>query len=93
MILRDRHDFTVLHLFSGSGGGALGFKRAGFRSLRVFVTSSHHRGDKHIGNAVPPDAAEAVAVECMVALMSSADGGYHLSNGNIWVRPEMEWAA
>lgn len=27
------HDFTVLHLFSGSGGGALGFQRAGFRSL------------------------------------------------------------
>lgn len=48
---------------------------------------------EHIGNAVPPDAAEAIAVECMVALMSSADGGYHLSNGNIWVRPEMEWAA
>lgn len=48
---------------------------------------------EHIGNAVPPDAAEAVAVECMAALMSSADGGYHLSNGNIWVRPEMEWAA
>jgi site-specific DNA-cytosine methylase len=48
---------------------------------------------EHIGNAVPPDAAEAVAVECMTALMSSADGGYHLSNGNIWVRPEMEWAA
>lgn len=24
---------TVLHLFSGSGGGALGFKRAGFRSV------------------------------------------------------------
>lgn len=48
---------------------------------------------EHIGNAVPPDAAEAIAVECMVALMSSADGGYHLSNGNIWVRSEMEWAA
>jgi len=29
----------------------------------------------------------------MAALMSSADGGYRLSNGNIWVRPEMEWAA
>jgi len=33
MILRDKQDFTVLHLFSGSGGGALGFKRVGFHSL------------------------------------------------------------
>jgi len=48
---------------------------------------------EHIGNAVPPLAAEAIAVECMAALMSSADGGYRLSNGNIWVRPEMEGMA
>lgn len=26
-------DWTVLHLFAGAGGGSLGFKRAGFRSL------------------------------------------------------------
>jgi len=148
MILRDKQDFTVLHLFSGSGGGALGFKRVGFHSLgsidldpiacrdlerltgeraicadilamgpadlparrrelaclQSFPDDFMFEGSdsssktqpgirEHIGNAVPPLAAEAIAVECMAALMSSADGGYHLSNGNIWVRPEIEWAA
>ncbi|MCB9507952.1 MAG: DNA cytosine methyltransferase [Myxococcales bacterium] len=32
---------TVLHLFAGAGGGALGFARAGFRSVGAFDFDAH----------------------------------------------------
>lgn len=43
---------------------------------------------EHIGNAVPPPAAEAIARECMATLVAAADGGWVLASGDIWVREE-----
>lgn len=42
---------------------------------------------KRIGNAVPPAAAEAIAVECLLTLVASYFGGFRLASGNVWVAP------
>ena len=40
---------------------------------------------KRIGNAVPPAAAEAIAVECLLTLIASMQGGFRLASGSVWV--------
>ena len=44
---------------------------------------------KRIGNAVPPPTAYAIAQECMATLVASANGGFRLASGDVWVQPEM----
>lgn len=41
---------------------------------------------EHIGNAVPPDAAEAIALQCKATLIAARDGSFELSSAEIWVR-------
>jgi hypothetical protein len=48
---------------------------------------------EHIGNAVPPPAAEAIAAQCRATLLAAAAGGFTLDNGAIWVRREDVLAA
>jgi len=43
---------------------------------------------KRIGNAVPPPTAYAIAQECMATLIASANGGFRLASGDVWVQPE-----
>ena len=43
---------------------------------------------KRIGNAVPPGAAEAIAVECLETLIASYFGGFRLASWLVWVAPE-----
>ena len=43
---------------------------------------------KRIGNAVPPPTAYAIARECMATLVASANGGFRLASGDVWVSPE-----
>ena len=40
---------------------------------------------KRIGNAVPPPTAFAIAQECMATLIASANGGFRLASGSVWV--------
>lgn len=40
---------------------------------------------KRIGNAVPPPTAYAIAQECMATLIASANGGFRLATGDVWV--------
>ena len=48
---------------------------------------------EHIGNAIPPPTAEAIARECMATLIASDHGGFRLSSGDVWVRqPAQEGA-
>lgn len=42
---------------------------------------------ERIGNAVPTDAAESIAVPMLVALLQTALGAFALSGGDVWVRP------
>ena len=44
---------------------------------------------EHIGNAVPPPAAEAIAMQCRATLLAAAAGGFTLDNGEIWVREQL----
>jgi site-specific DNA-cytosine methylase len=48
---------------------------------------------EHIGNAVPPPAAEAIAMQCRATLLAAAAGGFMLSSAAIWVRREEALAA
>lgn len=41
----------------------------------------------HVGNAIPADAARAIARVCLVALTEAALGAWSLSSGAVWVRP------
>ena len=43
---------------------------------------------KRIGNAVPPPTAYAIAQECKATLIASANGGFRLASGGIWVQPD-----
>ena len=43
---------------------------------------------KRIGNAVPPPTAYAIAQECMATLIASANGGFRLASGGVWVQPD-----
>ena len=43
---------------------------------------------KRIGNAVPPPTAYAIAQECMATLVASANGGFRLATGDVWVQPD-----
>lgn len=43
---------------------------------------------EHIGNAVPPPAAKAIAEQMLMALLQAATGAFQLSNGAIWVAPK-----
>lgn len=43
---------------------------------------------KRIGNAVPPPTAYAIAQECMATLIASANGGFRLASGDVWVQPD-----
>lgn len=45
---------------------------------------------EHVGNAVPPPAAEAIAMQCRATLLAAAAGGFTLDNGEIWVRDPRE---
>jgi site-specific DNA-cytosine methylase len=44
---------------------------------------------ERIGNAVPPPAAEAIALRMLVALVEAQLGAFSLSTGAVWVRPEV----
>lgn len=48
---------------------------------------------KRIGNAVPPPTAEAIGREVMATLIASANGGFRLASGSVWVAPEASMAA
>lgn len=41
---------------------------------------------EHIGNAIPPPTAEAIAREVAAAILASRSGGFRLASGDIWVR-------
>lgn len=41
----------------------------------------------HVGNAIPIDAAKAIARVCLVALTEAALGAWSLSSGAVWVAP------
>lgn len=43
---------------------------------------------EHIGNAIPPPTAEAIAREVLATLAASDDGAWRLSAGDVWVSPE-----
>lgn len=43
---------------------------------------------EHIGNAIPPPTAEAIAREVAAAILASRAGGFRLASGDIWVQPE-----
>lgn len=43
---------------------------------------------EHVGNAVPPPAAEAIGLQCRATLLAAAAGGFTLDNGEIWVREQ-----
>ncbi len=43
---------------------------------------------KRIGNAVPPPTAYAIAQECKATLIASANGGFRLATGDVWVQPD-----
>lgn len=43
---------------------------------------------EHIGNAIPPPTAEAIARECLATLEASADGRWRLGGGGVWVREQ-----
>lgn len=44
---------------------------------------------EHVGNAVPPPAAEAIGLQCRATLLAAAAGGFTLDNGEIWVREQL----
>lgn len=44
---------------------------------------------EHIGNSVPPPAAQAIAERMLVALIEASAGAMSLSSGAVWVRPEV----
>jgi site-specific DNA-cytosine methylase len=46
---------------------------------------------ERIGNAVPSDAAAAIATSCGLALLASIVGGWFLSSDEIWVRERDHW--
>jgi site-specific DNA-cytosine methylase len=48
---------------------------------------------KRIGNAVPPPTAYAIAQEMRATLVASANGGFRLASGLVWVQPEAEMRA
>lgn len=41
---------------------------------------------EHIGNAIPPPTAEAIARECLATLEAAAEGTWRLGGGGVWVR-------
>lgn len=41
---------------------------------------------EHIGNAIPPPTAEAIAREVAATLLASRTGGFRLAGGDVWVR-------
>ncbi|MCY1004016.1 DNA cytosine methyltransferase [Nannocystis pusilla] len=43
---------------------------------------------EHIGNAIPPPTAEAIAREVAAAIIASRTSGFRLASGDIWVQPE-----
>lgn len=47
---------------------------------------------EHIGNAIPPPTAEAIAREVMATLLASRAGGFRLAGGDVWVRQGEEAA-
>jgi site-specific DNA-cytosine methylase len=58
--------------------------------LAVKGRSGHTRWREAIGNAVPPAAAEAIAEQMLITLLTSALGLFSLSNNEVWVRPHRE---
>lgn len=57
--------------------------------LQLAGSSAQRR--KHIGNAVPPPTAEAIARECMATLEAASDGWSLVPGGDIWVEERREW--
>lgn len=43
---------------------------------------------EHIGNAIPPPTAEAIAREVLATLAASDAGAWRLASGDVWVSPE-----
>jgi hypothetical protein len=59
----------------------------------VLAGNSHTRWREAIGNMIPPDAAEAIGEQLLLALLVSKLGAFALSANEIWVEPEEEVAA
>lgn len=58
------------------------------------LAGSNVRGwRERIGNAVPCDTAEAIAVQMLTALLQAKLGAFSLSSGDVWVRPGAEVSA
>ncbi|MFB6371566.1 MAG: DNA cytosine methyltransferase [Bradymonadaceae bacterium] len=63
-------DWTALHLFSGAGGGALGFERAGFRTVGAFDVDEEACADFDLlceGEATQADLSEMLPSELRAA--------------------------
>lgn len=58
----------------------------------VLAGRSHTRWRAAIGNAVPPPAAEAIAVQLLTALLVSKLGAFAMSSHAVWVGPQPEVA-
>lgn len=62
-----------------------GFPVRGDDGSWLVLGGSHAVMREHIGNAVPPPAAEAIAMQCRTTLLAATAGGFTLDNGEIWV--------
>jgi hypothetical protein len=56
----------------------------------VLAGTSHTRWREAIGNAVPPDAAEAIGEQLLRSLLLSSVGAFTLDNNEVWVAPPKE---
>lgn len=55
----------------------------------VLAGAAHSRWRERIGNAIPPDAAEAIGEQLLRALLAAAAGAtFDLSSTNVWVQDE-----
>jgi len=54
----------------------------------VLAGNSDAKWRERIGNAVPPDAAESMGNEVLMAFLLSRTGDFLLSNSGIWVMPK-----
>lgn len=73
--------------------GALQGMPAMWRGAPLKLTGTGTQIAEHIGNAVPRQAAEAIADRMLVALVEAASGAFSMQSGNVWVLPQIEHEA